>query len=137
MITPVEEEEKVLRLVKSVSRNARRVYSLAGTQKFELPTDEVGWGGVGWEKDVGVRRGSRRRSVASLGLLLEPFWNFLGERGLTVLVGDGVQVDISDVFVVVERAQEDLHIRAWGISNTTLEDVFIKIATRGKEVALS
>ena len=43
MTTPVEEEEKVVRLVHSLSRNARRVYSLAGTQKFELPTDEVGW----------------------------------------------------------------------------------------------
>lgn len=42
-----------------------------------------------------------------------------------------VQVDISDVFVVVERAQEQVHIEAWGISNTTLEDVFIKIATKG------
>ena len=59
------------------------------------------------------------------------------KRELICLVGNGVQVDISDVFVVVERAQEDLHIQAWGISNTTLEDVFIKIATRGKEVTLS
>ena len=49
----------------------------------------------------------------------------------------GVQVDIADVFVVVERAQEELHIQAWGISNTTLEDVFIKIATKGKETTLS
>jgi ABC-type multidrug transport system ATPase subunit len=31
-------------------------------------------------------------------------------------------------FTAVEQAKKRLHIQAWGISDTTLEDVFIKVA---------
>lgn len=75
--TPPSEEKEAEKLALSLSRNAQKVYHLSGTQKFELPTDEV---------------------------------------------------DVADVFTAVERAKSHLTIQAWGISNTTLEDVFIKVA---------
>lgn len=42
--------------------------------------------------------------------------------------GRGAQVDLAQVFAAVERAKGRLQIQAWGIANTTLEDVFVKIS---------
>lgn len=39
-----------------------------------------------------------------------------------------MQVELSVVFELVEDAKKDVNITAWGIANTTLEDVFIDIA---------
>ncbi|XP_010443994.1 PREDICTED: ABC transporter A family member 12 [Camelina sativa] len=77
MTTSSEHEEEVERLVKSVSSNAKKIYHLAGTQKFELPKQEV---------------------------------------------------RIAEVFRSVEKAKSNFTVFAWGLSDTTLEDVFIKVA---------
>ncbi|CDY62599.1 BnaCnng40510D [Brassica napus] len=77
MTTSSEHEEDVERLVSTVSPNAKKVYHLAGTQKFELPKQEV---------------------------------------------------RIAEVFRAVEKAKSNFTVFAWGLSDTTLEDVFIKVA---------
>lgn len=38
------------------------------------------------------------------------------------------EVRISDVFKAVEKAKQRFTVQAWGIADTTLEDVFIKVA---------
>lgn len=38
------------------------------------------------------------------------------------------EVSVTTVFTAVEQAKKRLHIKAWGLSDTTLEDVFIKVA---------
>lgn len=78
MTTSTEHEEKVERMVKSGSPNAKKVYHLAGTQKFEIPKKEV---------------------------------------------------MISDVFSMVEKAKSEFTVFAWGLADTTLEDVFFKVAS--------
>ncbi|KAG0620187.1 hypothetical protein M758_4G196700 [Ceratodon purpureus] len=75
--TPPEREIEAVGLAKSLTPNAKRIYGLSGTQKFELPKSEV--------------------SVAT-------------------------------VFTAIEQAKQRLQIKAWGLSDTTLEDVFIKVA---------
>ncbi|XP_013596657.1 PREDICTED: ABC transporter A family member 12 [Brassica oleracea var. oleracea] len=77
MTTSSEHEEDVERLVSTVSHNAKKVYHLAGTQKFELPKNEV---------------------------------------------------RIAEVFRAVEKAKSNFTVFAWGLADTTLEDVFIKVA---------
>lgn len=37
-------------------------------------------------------------------------------------------VRIASVFSAIEKAKNRLHIRAWGLADITLEDVFIKVA---------
>lgn len=73
--------EEVESLVKNLSRNANKIYHLSGTQKFELPKQEV---------------------------------------------------RIAEVFQAVEKAKRRFMVQAWGLADTTLEDVFIKVA-RGAE----
>eukprot|EP00850_Spirogloea_muscicola_P003309 SM000013S26478 [mRNA] locus=s13:611469:617905:+ [translate_table: standard] len=80
--TPPEHEADAARLATSLTPNAKKVYSLSGTQKFELPTNEV---------------------------------------------------EIVDVFKAVEQAKQAMQIQAWGVANTTLEDVFITIAKEAQE----
>lgn len=75
--TPPSEELEVIELVKSLTPNAKKIYGLSGTQKFELPKTEV---------------------------------------------------SVGTVFSVIEQAKDRLHVEAWGLSDTTLEDVFIKVA---------
>ncbi|ESQ29594.1 hypothetical protein EUTSA_v10023276mg [Eutrema salsugineum] len=77
MTTSSKHEEEVERLVETVSPNAKKIYHLAGTQKFELPKQEV---------------------------------------------------RISEVFRAVEKAKSNFTVFAWGLADTTLEDVFIKVA---------
>ncbi|KAG7613831.1 P-loop containing nucleoside triphosphate hydrolase [Arabidopsis suecica] len=77
MTTSSKHEEEVERLVESVSPNAKKIYHLAGTQKFELPKQEV---------------------------------------------------RIAEVFRAVEKAKANFTVFAWGLADTTLEDVFIKVA---------
>ncbi|BBN10058.1 ABC-2 type transport system ATP-binding protein [Marchantia polymorpha subsp. ruderalis] len=43
------------------------------------------------------------------------------------------EVQIARVFSTVERAKQRLRIQAWGISDTTLEDVFIKVAREAQQ----
>jgi hypothetical protein len=80
--TPPEQEMEVEHLVRQFSPSANKIYLLSGTQKFELPKQEV---------------------------------------------------KIAHVFDVVEKAKRRLTIHAWGLVDTTLEDVFIKVA-RGAQV---
>jgi len=80
--TPPEQEMEVEHLVRQFSPSANKIYHLSGTQKFELPKQEV---------------------------------------------------KIAHVFDVVEKAKCRLTIHAWGLVDTTLEDVFIKVA-RGAQV---
>lgn len=47
------------------------------------------------------------------------------------------EVSVADVFMTVEQAKQRLHIQAWGLSDTTLEDVFIKVSKAGGVVALT
>ncbi|CAI7772154.1 unnamed protein product [Closterium sp. NIES-54] len=75
--TPLDEEENIGRVVNTICPNAKRIYSLAGTQKFEMPMAEV---------------------------------------------------EVADVFATIASVRDQMSIRAWGFTNTTLEDVFIKIA---------
>lgn len=85
--TPAEKEADVEHLVKSWSQNAKKVYGLAGTQKFEVPKDDV---------------------------------------------------EIGQVFTGMQKAKQSLSIQAWGIADTTLEDVFVKVAHEAQgDIALS
>lgn len=81
MTTSAEEEKEVESLVRQLSPSAIKIYHIPGTQKFELPKQEV---------------------------------------------------RIADVFQAVDKAKKRLSIYAWGLADTTLEDVFIKVA-RGEE----
>jgi hypothetical protein len=72
-----EEAEEVEKLVQSISPGVSRVYHISGTQKFEMPKQEV---------------------------------------------------RISDVFHAMENAKSRVTILAWGLADTTLEDVFIRVA---------
>lgn len=78
MTTGWDHEEEVERMVRNLSPNALKTYRLSGTQKFELPKNEV---------------------------------------------------RIADVFHTVECAKRRFAVFAWGVADTTLEDVFIKVAT--------
>lgn len=80
--TSPEQESEVDQLVCRLSPSANKIYNLSGTQKFELPKQEV---------------------------------------------------RIADVFHAVEIAKSRFSIHAWGLVDTTLEDVFIKVA-KGAEV---
>lgn len=51
-----------------------------------------------------------------------------------------MQVDVADVYAAILelKSKRGLKIQAWGIANTTLEDVFIRIATEAQAgIALS
>lgn len=72
-----EEAEEVEKLVRSISPGVSRVYHISGTQKFEMPKQEV---------------------------------------------------RIADVFQAMENAKSRVTILAWGLADTTLEDVFIRVA---------
>ncbi|CAN0901622.1 ABC transporter A family member 7 [Linum grandiflorum] len=78
MTTGADNEKEVEKMVRELSPSAERTYHLTGTQKFEMPKQEV---------------------------------------------------RIADVFRAVEIAKSEFPVFAWGISDTTLEDVFIKVAT--------
>ncbi|KAF3322079.1 ABC transporter A family member 7 [Carex littledalei] len=75
--TSAEQEREVQTLVRCLSPNAKKIYHISGTQKFEIPKQEV---------------------------------------------------RISDIFLAVEKAKSQFTIDAWGLADTTLEDVFIKVA---------
>lgn len=67
------------RLVTSFSPSARKTYSLGGTQRYELPTQEV---------------------------------------------------SLARIFAAMEQAKSRMTILDWGVSNSTLEEVFIKFARK-------
>jgi ABC-type multidrug transport system ATPase subunit len=75
--TSEEHEKEVEQLVHNISTNAKKIYRTAGTQKFELPKQEV---------------------------------------------------KIGEVFKALEKAKTMFPVVAWGLADTTLEDVFIKVA---------
>ena len=77
MTTSANHEVDVENMVKNLSPNASKIYHISGTQKFELPKQEV---------------------------------------------------RIGDVFQAVENAKSRFTVFAWGLADTTLEDVFIKVA---------
>lgn len=77
MTTSSNHEVEVENLVKHLSPSANRIYHISGTQKFELPKQDV---------------------------------------------------RIADVFQAVEKAKSKFTVHAWGLADTTLEDVFIKVA---------
>ncbi|ESQ45794.1 hypothetical protein EUTSA_v10010102mg [Eutrema salsugineum] len=81
MTTSSEHEGNVEKLIQDVSPNAKKIYHIAGTQKFELPKEEV---------------------------------------------------RISEVFQAVEKAKSNFTVFAWGLADTTLEDVFVKVARTGQ-----
>ncbi|KAL1210263.1 ABC transporter A family member 7 [Cardamine amara subsp. amara] len=81
MTTSSEHEQIVEKMIQDVSPNAKRIYHIAGTQKFELPKEEV---------------------------------------------------RITEVFQAVEKAKSNFTVFAWGLADTTLEDVFIKVARTGQ-----
>ncbi|XP_019100203.1 PREDICTED: ABC transporter A family member 4-like isoform X2 [Camelina sativa] len=83
MTTSSEHEKDVEMLVQDVSTNAKKIYHIAGTQKFEIPKEEV---------------------------------------------------RISEVFQAVEKAKGNFKVFAWGLADTTLEDVFIKVARTSQGV---
>lgn len=85
MTTSPEHEEEVKNMVHRLSRNAIRIYQISGTQKFELPKNEV---------------------------------------------------RIAEVFAAVEDAKSRFTVQAWGLADTTLEDVFIKVA-RGAQAGIT
>ncbi|KAM3246934.1 ABC transporter A family member 7 isoform X2 [Capsicum annuum] len=77
MTTSSDNEEEVEHMVRRLSPNANKIYHISGTQKFELPKQEV---------------------------------------------------KIAHVFQTVEKAKSRFTVYAWGLADTTLEDVFIKVA---------
>lgn len=82
MATSVGHETDVEKLVQQLSPNAKKIYHISGTQKFELPKNEV---------------------------------------------------RIADVFQAVETAKRNFTVSAWGLADTTLEDVFIKVAREAQQ----
>ncbi|KAI5329985.1 hypothetical protein L3X38_029382 [Prunus dulcis] len=83
MTTNSDHEQEIEDMVMNLSPNANRVYILAGTQKFELPKNEV---------------------------------------------------RIADVFQTIEHAKTRFTVYAWGLADTTLEDVFIKVASAPRKI---
>ena len=82
MTTSSEHEKEVETLVRRLSSNSKKIYHLSGTQKFEIPKQEV---------------------------------------------------RISDVFQAVEKLKGmGFTVYAWGMADTTLEDVFIKVAKKAQ-----
>ncbi|KAJ1378459.1 P-loop containing nucleoside triphosphate hydrolase [Sesbania bispinosa] len=77
MTTSSDHEKDVKNMVHKLTPNANRVYHISGTQKFELPKEEV---------------------------------------------------KIADVFRAVDATKRKFTVFAWGLCDTTLEDVFIKVA---------
>ncbi|CAJ1975258.1 unnamed protein product [Sphenostylis stenocarpa] len=77
MTTSMDHEKDVENLVRGLSPNANKIYHISGTQKFELPKDEI---------------------------------------------------KIANVFQAVETAKRSFTVSAWGLADTTLEDVFVKVA---------
>ncbi|CAA6672741.1 unnamed protein product [Spirodela intermedia] len=77
MTTAVENESEVERLAAALSPSAAKVYHISGTQRFEIPKQDI---------------------------------------------------RVADVFRAVEAAKSRISVQAWGIADTTLEDVFIKVA---------
>lgn len=77
MTTTVDHEKEVESMVKRLAPGANKIYQISGTQKFELPKQEV---------------------------------------------------RVADVFQAVEDAKSQFTVFAWGLADTTLEDVFIKVA---------
>ncbi|KAG9449598.1 hypothetical protein H6P81_009563 [Aristolochia fimbriata] len=77
MTTSSNQDEEVEELVRKLSPNAKKIYHISGTQKFELPKQAI---------------------------------------------------RIADVFQAVENAKKKFSIHAWGLADTTLEDVFIEVA---------
>lgn len=77
MTTSSNHEADVENLVKGLTPNANKIYQISGTQKFELPKQDI---------------------------------------------------RIADVFRAVENAKSRFSVQAWGLADTTLEDVFIKVA---------
>ncbi|KAL8130675.1 hypothetical protein V2J09_019830 [Rumex salicifolius] len=75
--TDSSQEAEVESMVRRLSPSAQKVYHISGTQKFELPKEEV---------------------------------------------------KTSDVFRAVQKAKSRFIVYAWGLTDTTLEDVFIKVA---------
>ncbi|CAL0319926.1 unnamed protein product [Lupinus luteus] len=82
MTASLDHEKDVENLVLQLSPNAKKIYHISGTQKFELPKDEV---------------------------------------------------RISNVFQAVNDAKRNFTVSAWGLADTTLEDVFIKVARSAQE----
>ncbi|KAF9667757.1 hypothetical protein SADUNF_Sadunf15G0056600 [Salix dunnii] len=82
MTTSVNDEHEVEQMVLRLSPGAEKTYEMAGTQKFEMPKQEV---------------------------------------------------SIADVFEAVEVAKSRFPVYAWGLSDTTLEDVFIKVANSAQQ----
>ncbi|KAB5524857.1 hypothetical protein DKX38_022606 [Salix brachista] len=82
MTTSVDDEHEVEQMVLRLSPGAEKTYEMAGTQKFEMPKQEV---------------------------------------------------SIADVFEAVEVAKSRFPVYAWGLSDTTLEDVFIKVANSAQQ----
>jgi len=77
MTTSSDHEKDVENIVQRLTPNANKIYHLSGTQKFELPKEDV---------------------------------------------------KIANIFEAVEVAKRNFTVFAWGLSDTTLEDVFIKVA---------
>ncbi|XP_045792339.1 ABC transporter A family member 7-like isoform X4 [Trifolium pratense] len=77
MTTSLDHEKDVEEMVEQLTPNANKIYQLSGTQKFELPKEEV---------------------------------------------------KIANVFQAVEVAKRNFTVFAWGLADTRLEDVFIKVA---------
>jgi len=77
MTTSSDHEKDVENIVQRLTPNAKKIYHLSGTQKFELPKEEI---------------------------------------------------KMANVFRAVEVAKRNFTVFAWGLADTTLEDVFIKVA---------
>ncbi|WJX95489.1 Phospholipid-transporting ATPase abca7, variant 2 [Trifolium repens] len=81
MTTSSDHEKDVENMVQQLTPNANKIYQLSGTQKFELPKEDV---------------------------------------------------KIANVFQAVEVAKRNFTVFAWGLADTTLEDVFIKVARKAQ-----
>ncbi|CAL5198359.1 unnamed protein product [Lathyrus oleraceus] len=83
MTTSMDHEKNVENIVQQLTPNANKIYHLSGTQKFELPKEDV---------------------------------------------------KIASVFRAVEVAKRNFTVFAWGLADTTLEDVFIKVAREAEGI---
>ncbi|KAK7388960.1 hypothetical protein VNO78_23791 [Psophocarpus tetragonolobus] len=83
MTTSSYYEKDVENMAQKLTPNAKKIYHLSGTQKFELPKEDV---------------------------------------------------RLADVFQAVDAAKRKFTVSAWGLVDTTLEDVFIKVAREAQEL---
>ncbi|GBG75008.1 hypothetical protein CBR_g19522 [Chara braunii] len=140
------------KVVKAAKKNRAIILTTHSMEEAEALCDRIGivvdgeFQCIGAPKELTARYGgtfvftistpvSQEAEVQDLVISLSPnvrkIYGIGGTQKFEMPVGD---VKIADVFARVEAAKKRLTIHAWGIANTTLEDVFIRVAKEAGNV---